>query len=230
VRVLQAASRFALGITLAAGYACSVADLTSGGEAGGNGGPSGSIDAAVAEAAADTTDSGGSDSQIEDSDDAGAVEIAWDASSWPGPVGAVRLENALNGKYLNASIPPADASTFTPGVPVVTWSYTGATNQCWTFQYLKEDDTYEIITDTGRCLDDPFGNADSGTTMQQYQCWLGANYNQRWYLVNNQGHLDIVGKASGKCLTSTSNQDGVAVYISDCSTSESLRWITSSCR
>lgn len=227
MRRLGVASRLGLGITLAGGYACSVADLTSGQL---RGGVTGSIDAGAQEDASGTTDLDGSDSQTGVPDADAAVEVAWDASSWPGPVGAVRLENVLTGKYLNASIPPADASTFTPGVPVVTWSYTGATNQCWTFQYLKEDDTYEIITDTARCLDDPNGSADSGTTMQQYQCWLGMNYNQRWYLVNNQGHLDIVGKASGKCLTSTSNADGTAVYISDCSTSESVQWITSSCR
>lgn len=217
---------------LAAGYSCSVADLTSGLSQGDAGEPSGSIEAAVAEAASAASDAapeGASNSETGSRDAAGAIDVAWDASSWPGPMGAVRLQNALNGKYLNASIPPVDASTFTPGVPVVTWSYTGATNQCWTFQYFKEDDSYELLTDTGRCLDDPWGDANSGTSMQQYQCWLGANYNQRWYLVNNQGHLDIVGKASGKCLASTSDQDGADAYISDCSNSESVQWILSNC-
>jgi hypothetical protein len=220
VRLSRVAGPVVLGITLGAGSSCSVSDLTSGlpqGDAGG-----------AAADAAGATSLDGSDSEAERGD-AGTAEVALDASSWPGPTGAVRLTNALTGKYLNASIPPADASAFTPGVPVITWSYTGATNQCWTFQHLQEDDSYEILTDTGRCLDDPYGDAASGIGMQQYQCWIGTNYNQRWYLVNNQGHLNIVGKASGKCLTSTSDQDGVDVYLSDCSASESEQWMTSNC-
>jgi hypothetical protein len=194
----------------------------------GAGGPSASFDATAADAGGPATTDGPSDREVSEAGDpdaaGGALDVALDASSWPAPTGALRLKNAFNGKYLNASIPPADASTFTPGVPVVTYSYTGATNQCWTFLYRSGDDSYELITNTGRCLDDPYGDAASGTTMQQYQCWQGNNNNQRWYLVNNHGLLSIAGQASGKCLTSTSDQDPAPLYISDCSTSPSEQW------
>jgi hypothetical protein len=215
-------SRPALGVVLslllALCFSCSVADLTSGGPLDSTKNPQDDGESGI-----NPHDAGDMrDSEAGSSDVAGSIVL--DASSWPAPNGAATIENALNQRFLDVGTAIASKDNSSP---VVTSSGTGGLSQSWAFT-LQSDGSYEISNQaSGLCLDDPAGLSTDGTSMQEYQCWLGANYNQRWYLVNYLGSLHIVGEASGKCLTSTADQDNAAVTIWGCTQSTSQQWILS---
>jgi hypothetical protein len=228
-------SRPALGVVLSLllglCFSCSVADLTSGGPLDSSKNPQDDGESGIMphDAGDMRADSGlisdaaeGGDSETGSSDVAGSIVL--DASSWPAPNGAATIENALNQRFLDVGTAIASKDN---SCPVVTSSGTGGLSQSWVFT-LQADGSYEISNQaSGLCLDDPAGLSTDGTSMQEYQCWLGANYNQRWYLVNYLGSLHIVGEASGKCLTSTADQDNAAVTIWGCTQSTSQQWILS---
>jgi hypothetical protein len=200
--------------------ACSVADLTAGDglpDATGDEGPA--TNEAAREGATEAS-AGGGDVTAPPADGGDAAFLGVDAMAYPAPTTAVAVENALNLRYLDV----ANNST-SDGAQVWAWSYTGGSNQYWTFMPMG-DGSYEIVNQaSGKCIDDPGSLSDNGRSMQQYTCWIGSNDNQRWYLVQYQGSLYIVGKASGKCLASTAEMDGATVYIWDCAWNQSEQWL-----
>jgi hypothetical protein len=204
---------------LAALCGCSVSDLTSGSAPDA---ASGALEAAAGMGSEDGSDASipeaGGDMGAGGDDAASASDVAWDTSSWAAPAGSVLLQNALNHEYLDI----ADAS-LSDNAQVVTAGLTARSDQYWKFNALG-DTSYEIVNSaSGKCLDDQGGIVATGTFMIQFTC--AANANQRWYLVNNQGNLTIVGQLSGKCLASQSLANPDVVIIGDCSkTSLSQQW------
>jgi hypothetical protein len=213
----------ALATLLAAAYACSVADLTSG---------SSDSDAADAPSGSFQVEAGGDhrvdavpqdgamgESVTGNPDVAAGADVALDVSSWAAPSGPVLLQNALNQQYLDV----ADASV-SDLAQAVTASLTALKDQYWTFK-AESDTSYEIINQaSNKCLDDMYGLTAAGTSLIQYAC-NDNDTNQRWYLVNNQGNLIIVGQPSGRCLASQSLSNPDVVIIEDCSvTSAAQQW------
>jgi hypothetical protein len=130
----------------------------------------------------------------------------------------VLLQNALNQEYLDV----ADAS-LSDNAQIVTSSLSSRSDQYWTFNAMG-DTSYEIVNSgSGKCLDDQHGLVGAGTSMIQFAC--NGNSNQRWYLVDNQGNLTIVGQLSGRCAASQSLSNPDVLIINDCSTTSlSQQW------
>lgn len=214
-----------LGMLLGLGSSCSVADLTSGGPLDAPADQPGDVESGITPA----HDAGIVKADGGHRPDAGAVKAdsggASDGAVVP-PTTAVSIENLLNFRYLDVA-----SSSTSLGAKVWAWSYTGGTNQLWTFQAMG-DGTYEIVNqNSGDCIDVPGDATTNGASMQQYFCWgLAAgeggvtNVNQRWELVPFEGHVHIVGKGSGKCLGSSTQADGADVYIWECNGDLSEQW------
>jgi hypothetical protein len=212
-----------LGLLIGLFPACSVADLTSGGplDATGQPGQEESVgelrDAgaakeagAVKEAAAAQEAGAKKEAAVVRPDDGAGVAVV------PPPT-AVGIENLLNLRYLDV----ANAST-SDGAEIWTWSHTGGTNQLWTFMAMGGGE-YEIVNqNSGSCVDVEGGATGNVTAVQQYFCWGGLN--QQFELVAYSGNVHIVGTQSGKCLASSTQEDGASVYIWDCSSDLSEQW------
>jgi hypothetical protein len=205
VLLVRAALVVAVGLMLASS-SCSVADLTAGGpvepdaRAGGRGGSAGS-------------DSRGTDAE---SGNSGAGDTA-DGGAFVAPAASVTIENLLNNRYLDVS----NVST-SDGAQVWTWSYTGRLNQLWSFMAMGEG-TYEIVNNiSNKCLDVRAQTTMNGSFIQQFGCNGGDN--QRWSIKHLEGHEQIVGRQSGRCLSSSAMEDGATVTILDCSDDPSQRW------
>lgn len=217
MHVWRAAVVIALGVLLPSGTACSVADLVAGGPLDGTE-QNGTNDASgIGSGSSLTTGSALLPEAGELSAADGPVSDALfnpDALYYPAPTAAVVIENLLNERYLNEELS-------TP--PVDTWSFTGGSNQFWTLWWDSDDDTYQLKNQSmGDCLDVIGGATSDGTGVQHYNCWGGDN--QRFWIVNYQNNVQIIGKQSGKCLSSASNIDGASVYLWDCSSSLSQQW------
>jgi len=157
--------------------------------------------------------------------DAGDAMNATDEVFVP-PTTVVSIQNLLNLRYLDVAM-----SSQSLGAQVWAYSYTGGTNQLWTFMPMN-DGTYEIVNQNSNdCLDVPGNSTTDGTSMQQYFCWgLGGeeggvtNVNQRWSLFTSDGGVHIVGKGSGKCLASSAQEDEANVYIWECNSAPWENW------
>jgi len=218
VPLVRTALVLAFGGVLASSAACSVADLTAGGplEAGGAG-PVAPHDATDVEAGDQDGADDGSSPAAEGSADGAPGAEACAGPAFTAPTTPVVIENLLNNRYLDV----AHLST-TDGAQVWAWSYTGGSNQLWTFMGMG-DGTYEIVNQaSGKCLEVRGGTTGNGSYIQQYGCWGGDN--QRWSVVLCQGYIQIVGKQSGRCLSSSALLDGATVTLWDCSNASSEQW------
>jgi ricin-type beta-trefoil lectin protein len=205
VHVWRATVVIALGILLPFGIGCSVADLVAGGPLDGTE-QNGTNDASG-------TGAGSSLFSVADGPTSDAL-FNPDALYYPAPTAAVVIENLQNERYLNEEL-----ST----TPVDTWSFTGGSNQFWTLWWDSDDDTYQLKNQSsGECLDVIGGATNDGAGVQHYNCWGGDN--QRFWIVNFQNNVQIIGKQSGKCLSSASNIDGASAYLWDCSSALSQQW------
>lgn len=225
VQVLRAT--VVVGFGAACAVACSVGDLTAGGllqaseryettDADGvDAGDGSALDAGPSAADASALEDGTAD-QPTATDAAAPTDALFnpDAVYYPAPTAAITIENLQNGRYLNAEL----------GSPTVdTWSYTGGSNQFWTLWWDSNDKTYQIKNQSsGECLDVVGGANYDGDALQYYNCWGGDN--QRFYIVNFGRNVQIIGKQSGKCVSSAANIDGAQVYIWDCSNALSQQW------
>lgn len=121
------------------------------------------------------------------------------------------LQNGLNEEYLSVAGSTSDMAQ------VVTASLADQNDPYWTFT-AESDGSYEIVNvGSNKCVDDPYGLQTAGTPIVQYACDNTDN-SERWYLVNSQGNLVIVGQLTGMCLASQSLANPDAVVIEDCST------------
>ena len=133
------------------------------------------------------------------------------------PATPVTVENLLNKRYLDVS----NVST-SDGAQVWTWSYTGQANQLWTFMAMG-DGTYQMVNKvSNKCLDVRDETTANGAYIEQFGCHGGEN--QRWSITRSHGHDRIVGKQSGRCLSSSAMEDGATVTILDCSDDPSQHW------
>lgn len=185
---------------MAAGVSCSLADLTEGGPDAGpqRSGEGDAQDVADGFGAFGSLESGGPNFLL-------------------APVSAVAIKNLLNQRYLDV----ADLGTSNSD-PVWAWSYTGGANQLWTFMSMGDGSSEIVNQGSGKCLDVPANTSANGANLQQYECWGGVN--QRWWLLSDEGNVQILGEGSRKCLTSATQADGAAVYIWDCSSDVSEQW------
>lgn len=179
---------------LLASSSCSVSDLTAGGPV--------ERDATAADAAESSGDAG-------ESPDGGPGFVA--------PAMPATVENLLNKRYLDVSnVSTAD------GAQVWTWSYTGQANQLWTFMAMG-DGTYQMVNKvSNKCLDVRDETTANGAYIEQFGCHGGDN--QRWSVIRSHGYERIVGKQSGRCLSSSKMEDGATVTILDCSDDASQHW------
>ena len=149
--------------------------------------------------------------------DAGAPESPDGGPGFVAPAVPVTVENLLNKRYLDVS----NLST-SDRAQVWTWSYTGQANQLWTFMAMG-DGTYQIVNKvSNKCLDVRDATTANGAYIEQFGCNGGDN--QRWSVSRFHGYERIVGKQSGKCLSSSALADGATVTILDCSDDASQHW------
>jgi hypothetical protein len=133
------------------------------------------------------------------------------------PAMPVAVENLLNKRYLDVS----NVST-SDSAQVWTWSYTGQLNQLWAFMGTG-DGTYEIVNKlSNKCLEVRGETTANGSYIQQFGCH--GSDNQRWSVNRFHDHDQIVGKQSGRCLSSSAMEDGATVTILDCSNDSSQHW------
>lgn len=165
---------------------------------------------------ADLTAGGPADREAHDAGHSGGGDTP-DGGPFVAPAAPVTIENLLNNRYLDVSnVSTAD------GAQVWTWSYTGRPNQLWSFMSMGEG-TYELVNEIShKCLDVRAQTTTNGSFIQQFGCNGGDN--QRWSIQLFHGHDRIVGKQSGKCLSSSAIEDGATVTILDCSDDPSQAW------
>ena len=163
----------------------------------------------------DLTSGGPVDRGAYDAD--GAPEGSDGAPGFVPPATPVTVQNLLNKRYLDVSnVSSSD------GAEVWTWSHTGQANQLWTFTAM-DDGTYEMVNEvSNKCLDVRAQATANGSYIEQFGCHGGDN--QRWSVTRSRGYDRIVGKQSGKCLSSSAMEDGATVTILDCSDAPSQDW------
>jgi len=74
-----------------------------------------------------------------------------------------------------------------------------------------------VLQNGGSCVDDPGGHTASGTRVQIWSCWGGAN--QRW-TVAQDGTL----RTAGVCLAESGADNSAAVVLATCDGSSSQQW------
>jgi hypothetical protein len=123
-----------------------------------------------------------------------------DTTKWPTPNGTYRLQNRLNGQYLD------NLGKTTNGTGVYQWASSSSNNQKWNIVPIGGG-YYKIQCVTGGLYLDDLGNTANGSAIGQWSS--SGSWNQQWALTpTDSGYFNIVCRGSGQVVDnygSTSN-------------------------